>query len=132
MVVTAARATYDSEAKMRWVLWVAGYGNVALVKTTVEISDALLDEAKRVATRESSMLRELIEEGLRRSLDERKSGRASVCGALRIAAEDFSPASRRSGALLREAAYEERTLVSLGDRSRNTDFCIMVTHEDDT
>jgi hypothetical protein len=45
---------------------------MALVKTTVEISDALLDEAKRVASRESSTLRELIEEGLRRSIDDRR------------------------------------------------------------
>ena len=42
------------------------------MKTTVEISDALLDEAKRVALSEESTLRELIEEGLRRSLDDRK------------------------------------------------------------
>ena len=36
--------------------------NRAPVKTTkVEISDALLDEAKRIASRESSTLRELIE-----------------------------------------------------------------------
>lgn len=42
------------------------------VKTTVEISDALLDEAKRVASLESSTLRELIEDGLRRSIDERR------------------------------------------------------------
>lgn len=46
------------------------------VKTTVEISDALLDEAKRVASRESSTLRELIEEGLRRSIDDRKGRKA--------------------------------------------------------
>jgi len=42
------------------------------MKTTIEISDALLDEAKRIASRESSTLRELIEEGLRRSIEERR------------------------------------------------------------
>ncbi len=42
------------------------------MKTTVEISDALLQEAKRVASKEETTLRELIEEGLRRSLEERK------------------------------------------------------------
>jgi hypothetical protein len=42
------------------------------VKITVEITDALLEEAKRVASRESSTLRELIEEGLRRSLEQRR------------------------------------------------------------
>jgi hypothetical protein len=53
---------------MEDVIWQYGYA----MKTTVEISDSLLDEAKRVASRESSTLRDLIEEGLRRSLDERK------------------------------------------------------------
>ena len=41
------------------------------MKTTVEISDALLQEAKRVASKQETTLRDLIEEGLRRSLDER-------------------------------------------------------------
>jgi hypothetical protein len=41
------------------------------MKTTVEISDPLLREAKRVARSEGITLRELIEVGLRRALDER-------------------------------------------------------------
>lgn len=45
---------------------------MGLMKTTVEITDALLDEAIRVALGESTTLRELIEEGLRRLLDDRR------------------------------------------------------------
>lgn len=42
------------------------------MKTTVEISDPLFDEAKRAAHEAGVTLRELIEAGLRRVLDERK------------------------------------------------------------
>lgn len=42
------------------------------MKTTVEIADALLEEARRVAAREHRTLRDLVEEGLRRVVGERK------------------------------------------------------------
>jgi Arc/MetJ family transcription regulator len=42
------------------------------MKTTVEIPDALLAEAQRIARRERTTLRALVEEGLRRSLDSRR------------------------------------------------------------
>jgi hypothetical protein len=42
------------------------------MKTTVEIADPLFDEAKRAAHEAGVTLRELIEAGLRRVLDERK------------------------------------------------------------
>jgi hypothetical protein len=38
------------------------------MKTTVEISDALLDEARRQAVREGTTVRALIDDGLRRVL----------------------------------------------------------------
>lgn len=43
------------------------------MKTTVEISDGLFLEAKRVATEEGVTFRQLVEQGLRQVLDERRS-----------------------------------------------------------
>ena len=48
---------------------------VSHMKTTVEISDALLREAKRVAARDETTVRALIEEGLRLSLNARNDRR---------------------------------------------------------
>jgi hypothetical protein len=45
------------------------------MKTTVEISDSLFAEARRVAQRENRTLRALIEEGLRTVLGQRRSKR---------------------------------------------------------
>jgi hypothetical protein len=42
---------------------------VTHMKTTVEIADALLREAKRIAAKERTTVRALLEEGLRRTLE---------------------------------------------------------------
>ena len=42
------------------------------MKTCVEITDALLEEARDVAVREGTTVRALVEEGLRRALDEHR------------------------------------------------------------
>ena len=42
------------------------------MKTTIEISDSLLAEVKRLATKEGTIVRALVERGLRRIVVERK------------------------------------------------------------
>jgi hypothetical protein len=42
------------------------------MKTTIEISDGLLEDAKQVAAEQNLTLRELVEEGLRQALEKRK------------------------------------------------------------
>jgi hypothetical protein len=45
------------------------------MKTTVEIPDSLLLEAKRLAEKEGTTIKVLVEEGLRRIILERKKGK---------------------------------------------------------
>lgn len=45
------------------------------MKTTVQIPDSLLDQAKRLASEERTTVRALMEEGLRRIVAERKAAK---------------------------------------------------------
>ena len=79
------------------------------MKTTVEISDALLAEAKKVAAREGTTVRTLIEQGLRHAL----TGRAKR-GHFKLRKASFkgrglsADARGASWQQLRELAYEGR------------------------
>lgn len=48
---------------------------VSNMKTTIDVADALLREAREVATRDHTTLKDLVQEGLRRVLDERRPRR---------------------------------------------------------
>jgi Arc/MetJ family transcription regulator len=48
------------------------------MKTTIEISDPLLAQVRRVTREEGITLRALVEEGLRRVLKERRPGRFTL------------------------------------------------------
>jgi hypothetical protein len=79
------------------------------MKTTVDISDALLIEAKKIAAREGTTVRTLIEQGLRHAL----AGRTQY-GHFRLRKASFKgrglSANARGGSWqqLRELAYERR------------------------
>jgi hypothetical protein len=45
------------------------------MKTTVHIPDSLLEEARKIANQEGTTIKALIEEGLRRTIDNRKRQR---------------------------------------------------------
>jgi hypothetical protein len=80
------------------------------MKTTVEIPDALAEEAKTVAGREGTTLRALIEAGLRQVLGDRR--RRAARFRLRDASfrgRGLQPGFRDADwQRIREAAYEER------------------------
>lgn len=79
------------------------------MKTTVEISDSLLEEARRVAAREGVTLRTLVERGLHRIVEE--SGRNAPFRLRRASFKGagLQPAFRdASWDRVREAAYGDR------------------------
>lgn len=49
-----------------------GHDRIKIVKTTVELPDALLEEAKRLAARQGLTLKQLLEMGLRQTIAAQK------------------------------------------------------------
>lgn len=82
---------------------------VTHMKTTVDISDSLLDDARKLAAREGSTVRALIEAGLRREIQERKrTGRFRLRRAS-FKGKGLNPAlAGESWERIRELAYEGR------------------------
>lgn len=79
------------------------------MKTTVEIPDPVLSQARKVAAREGTTVRALIEEGLRKVLGERaKSGEFQLRKAS-FKGKGLQPELRDAGwDRIRDAAYEGR------------------------
>jgi Arc/MetJ family transcription regulator len=79
------------------------------MKTTIEISDSLLDEAKRLAAKEGTTIRAYVEQGLRRIVAERKSR-----GQFRLRKATFKGKGLQPGVQdatwerIREAIYQGR------------------------
>jgi hypothetical protein len=79
------------------------------MKTTVEISDPLLRRAKQLASERGTSLRELVETGLRRVLDDERSPKPFVLRDVRVAGSGLQPEFRSaSWAQIRDAAYDGR------------------------
>ena len=79
------------------------------MKTTVEISDSLLEDAKRVASKEGTTVRALVEQGLRRVVSERKRREKFHLRKATFKGKGLQPGvSGASWARIREMAYEGR------------------------
>jgi hypothetical protein len=79
------------------------------MKTTVEITDSLLKQAKSIASREHTTVKALVEEGLRRVVAERQQ--ASHFKLRKVSFQGNGLQPRMAGASwqeIRDAAYEGR------------------------
>lgn len=79
------------------------------MKTTVELSDALLVEARKIAAREGITVRTLIEQGLRHALTQRKQQ-----GRFRLRKATFK--GRGLSAAARGASWENLRELAYGGR----------------
>ena len=78
------------------------------MKTTVEIADGLAREAKELAAREGTTLRELIEAGLRAVLRERRRKADFRLRDASVGGKGLQPEFRGADwERIREAAYED-------------------------
>jgi hypothetical protein len=79
------------------------------MKTTVEISDPLLREVRRLAAREGVTLRTLVERGLHRVVAETKQARPFTLRRASFKGKGLRPGVRNAGwQALRDLAYEGR------------------------
>jgi hypothetical protein len=79
------------------------------MKTTVELSDGLLREAKRLALKERTSVKALIEQGLRATLAERARARGFTLRKASFRGDGLvSGRSLQDWAAIRDLAYSER------------------------
>jgi hypothetical protein len=79
------------------------------MKTTVEIPDSLLREAKRVALRERTTVRALIERGLRAVIDHRRPAERFALRQASFRGDGLAAgASLRDWDTIRDLTYSER------------------------
>lgn len=79
------------------------------MKTTIELSDALLAEARKIAAREGVTMRTLIEQGLRHALAQRRQGGEFRLRKASFKGRGLNEAARGAGwDQLRERTYEGR------------------------
>jgi Bacterial antitoxin of type II TA system, VapB len=79
------------------------------MKTTLDISDPLLREARKIATRDRTTLRELVEQGLRKIIAERKAGHPFRLRKVTFKGEGLVPELRDADwDRIRDLAYEGR------------------------
>jgi len=78
------------------------------MKTTIEISDAILERAKAVAAEEGTTIRALVEDGLRQVLRTRRAGPFRLRDAA-VGGRGLTPEFRdASWDKIRDAAYEQK------------------------
>ena len=78
------------------------------MKTTIDIADSLLLEAKRLAAEQKTTLREIFEEGLRAALQQRQAPRKYKLKNLAVGGNGLQPPwSEDDWAAIRQASYED-------------------------
>jgi hypothetical protein len=83
--------------------------SIATMKTTLDIADPLLREARQIAAREGTTLRALVEQGLRRVVSEKKRKDAFRLRKASFKGRGLRPELRDGGwESLRDLAYEGR------------------------
>ena len=102
------RIVLPAAAREPWNLAVSG-DMVSHMKTTVQISDPLLARAKKVAREAGTTLAALVEEGLRRVVEERgRKRRAFKLRKASVSGKGPSPEYTSDWDAVRSAIYEGR------------------------
>ena len=92
-------------------VWVCKSGRIAHIsamKTTIDISDSILAEAKRLAREQNVTLRSLVEEGLRKVIEERSARGPCRVSPVTFGGKGLSPEFQgATWERIRDTDYEE-------------------------